>query len=197
MSRLQFYFNNHLKSLFISKFNTQKKEISKIGFKNISIKLKFLKREYFSLDLKWLYFFFLTNQWPLIKIKHYFLKGKKTLRLSSFETILRNSACFIFLDKLVLINLVNFENWIGIKKSFKLRVYNNKNLNELIFLIQNLTIFWELELLLRSSLKVIKKETEDSLLIIKFLFHKKKLFQNLNTLRFLQFPVFFSEKTKF
>jgi dipeptide/tripeptide permease len=110
---------------------------------------------------------------------------------------LRNSACFIFLDKLVLINLVNFENWIGIKKSFKLRVYNNKNLNELIFLIQNLTIFWELELLLRSSLKVIKKETEDSLLIIKFLFHKKKLFQNLNTLRFLQFPVFFSEKTKF
>jgi hypothetical protein len=52
MSRLQFYFNNHLKSLFISKFNTQKKEISKIGFKNISIKLKFLKREYFSLDLK-------------------------------------------------------------------------------------------------------------------------------------------------
>ncbi len=142
-------------------------------------------------------FFFLTNQWPLIKIKHYFLKGKKTLRLNSFETILRNSACFIFLDKLILVNLVNFENWVGIKKLFRLKIYNNKNLNELIFLIQNLTIFWELELLLRSSLKTIKKETEDSILVIKFLFHKKNLFKNLNILRLLQFPVFFSEKTKF
>lgn len=197
MSRLQFYFNSHLKSLFISKFNVQKKEISKIGFKSISIKLKFLKREYFSLDLKWLFFFFLTNQWPLIKIKHYFLKGKKTLKLSSFETILRSSLCFVFLDKLVLVNLVNLENWIGIKKLFKLKIYKDKTLNELIFLMQNLTIFWELELLLRSSLKTIKKETEDSLLVIKFLFYEKNLLKNLNILRFLQFPVFFSEKTRF
>lgn len=197
MSRLQFYFNTHLKSLLISKFNFQKKEISKISFKNISVKLKFLKQEYISLDLKWLFFFFITNQWPLVKIKYYFLKGKKTLRLSSFETTLRNKMSFIFLDKLILTSFVNFENWSGIKKTFKLKIYSREFLNELIFLIQDLNIFWELEYLIRSPLKAIKKETENCLIVIKFLFFKKNLLKNLNVLRCLQFPVFFSEKTKF
>ncbi len=197
MSRLYFYFNTHLKSLFISKFNMQKKEISKINFKNIAIKLKFLKQEYISLDLKWLYFFFLTCQWPLIKIKFFFLKGKKILKLSSFETTLRNKACFVFLDKLILTSFINFESWVGVKKFFKLKTYNKNNLNELIFLIQTLTIFWEFEFLIRSPLKVVKKETENCLLIIKFKFFNTNLLKNLNVLRSIQFPVFFLDKTKF
>lgn len=192
MSRLQFYFNNHLKSLYISKFLNNKFINQKFGFKNISIKIKFLKKEYFLLDLKWIFFFFLTGQWPLIKIKFYFLKGKKTLNLKSFETILRKHKIFIFIDKLILISLINLENWLGINSIFKLISYNKKTLNQLNFFLNNLTIFWELEFLSRNPLNIIKKEIKNCLFIVKFLFNKKNLNKNLTILRSLSFPAYFS-----
>lgn len=196
-SRLHFFLNNHLKSLFISKFNLHKKEISKIGFKSILIKLKFLRKEHFSLDLKWLFFFFLTSQWPLIKIKYYFLRGKKILKLTSLDSIVRNNLIYVFLDKLVLLSLINYESWPGAKNLFKTNLKGEKNLKELTFLIFNLSIFWEFEYLSSNPLKVIKKETEDSLLVIKFIFYNSSLIKNLNILRALQIPVFFENKTKF
>lgn len=193
ISRLNFFLNNHLKSLFISKFNSHKKEISKISFKNISIKLKFLRTEPIALDLKWLFFYFLTNQWPLIKIKYYFLRGKKTLRLTSLETILRKNLAFIFLDKLILLSLVNYENWVGVKKFFTINLKKKENLKDLKLLIFDLTIFWEFEFLSETSLKSLIKKTEDSIIIINFIFYKNNLIKNLNMLRSVQFPIFFLE----
>ena len=184
MPRLQLYYNTHFKSLYISKFIINKKNISKINLKNLQIKLKFLKKQTISLDLKWLFFFFITNQWPLIKIQFNLIKGKKNLILKNFETNLKKKQIFIFLDNLNLLVLINLENWTESKKKFN--IY--KNNNELIFIINNIEIFWEFEFLIRNKLRILLEEAENSLLIIKFLFKKKKKIQNINFLRMLGFP---------
>lgn len=184
MSRLQLYYNTHFKSLYLSKFIINKKNVSKINLNKLQIKLKFLKKQSISLDLKWLFFFFITNQWPLIIIQYNLIKGKKNLILKNFETILRKKQNFFFLDNLNLLVLINLENWSKSKKNFN--IY--KNNKELIFIINNIEIFWEFEFLIRSKLKIILEEAENSLLIIKFLFKNKQKIENINFLRMLGFP---------
>ena len=88
------------------------------------------------------------------------------------------------MDNLNLLVLINLENWTESKKKFN--IY--KNNNELIFIINNIEIFWEFEFLIRNKLRVLLEEAESSLLIIKFLFKKKEKIQNINFLRMLGFP---------
>lgn len=189
MSRLKFYYETHLKSLYISKFFFKSRFfLNKTSLKSLLIKLKFYKKDISSLDLKWLFFFFITGQWPIIKIKYESLRGKKIIKLDNFQTILRKNAKFVFLDKLILLNLVNLENWIKTQKKFELLNYYNKNIYQNIFILNELSIFWEFEFLLRSRLKVIKKETEESFLLINFFFNSEDQNKNLTILNSLEFP---------
>ena len=189
MSRLKFYYETHLKSLYISKFFFKSRFfLNKTSLKSLLIKLKFYKKDISSLDLKWLFFFLITGQWPIIKIKYESLRGKKIIKLDNFQTILRKNAKFVFLDKLILLNLVNLENWIKTQKKFELANYYNKNINQNIFILNELSIFWEFEFLLRSRLKVIKKESEESFLLINFFFNSEDQNKNLTILNSLEFP---------
>ena len=186
MLRYEVYHNNHIRSLFISKFfYFSRSEIMKLKSIRVSIIGQFT-----SFPVIVLFLYFLTGCWPVVKnLTKRNRSGVLISKLRALSTIIDSGRIFLMLNKFVSVYLPAIESWaykpsmlIFFKKSngfFSLR------LRSLFY------IFFELDFLLNFSFTFLKVLTASWVMEIFFDSSSRNVLEQQAFLRTFMVPTAF------
>ena len=184
MLQHEVYFNNHIKSLFISKFfYFSRSEILKLKSIRVSI-----LGQVSNFPIIVLFLYLLTGFWPKVRnLTKRARNGTIVSRLEASSLFTDTSFVFMFLYKFVNVYLPSVESWAY---KTNMLVFCKKNMGFFSLKLRSLFyIFFELDFLLNFSFTFLKVLTSDWLMEIFFETTSTRTVEQQSFLRFFMFPV--------